>query len=112
VRTHQFERVLAQLRAPADDEQIIVAVPSGEPLREHHRRNRLVPREQRRGRPDTAHAPWPSAAACGLYRAVAITRPPNSTIIKSSSIRAAIPDLTFDGEARKASDKPSDNGPG
>ena len=85
---------------------------SGEPLREHHRRNRLVPREQRRGRPDTAHAPWPSAAACGLYRTVAITRPPNSAIIKSSSIRAAIPDLTFDGEARKASDKPSDNGPG
>jgi hypothetical protein len=66
VRTHQFERVLAQLRAPADDEQIIVAVPSGEPLREHHRRNRLVRVNKRRGRPDTIHAPWPSTTASRL----------------------------------------------
>jgi hypothetical protein len=31
--------------------------------------------------------------------------------MKSSSIRAAMRDLTFGSEVRKASDKPSDNGP-
>src|ERR1700761_3135476 len=43
----------------------------------------------RLGRSDTTHAPWAFAAACELYRAVAITRPPNSAVIKSSSTRAA-----------------------
>src|SRR5450755_1818607 len=63
-------------------------------------------------RSDTVHPPWPSAAAYELYRAVAITRPSYSAHIKSSSIRAAMRNLTFGSEVRKASDKPSDNGPG
>jgi hypothetical protein len=54
----------------------------------------------------TIHAPWPSAAAPEMYRAVAITRPPNSAVMKSSSIRAAMRNLTFGSEVRKVSDKP------
>ena len=46
------------------------------------------------------------------WQAVAITRPSCSADMKSSSIRAAMGNLTFGSEVRKASDKPSDNGPG
>jgi hypothetical protein len=41
---------------------------------------------KRRGRPDTIHAPWPSAVASALYCAVAITRPPYSAVMTRSSI--------------------------
>ena len=67
---------------------------------------------KRRGRPDTIHAPWPSAAACELYRAVAISPAELGGHVVARRFELPMRDLTFGSEVRKASDKPSDNGPG
>ena len=57
----------AQLLTPADDEQIIIAVPRGQPFREHHRRDRLIPRKQLAG--ETRHHP-PAPAISRRARAL------------------------------------------
>ena len=67
--------------APADHEQVIIAVPGGKPFREHHGRDGLVPGEQtgRVARDD------PGAVAVGRC-VVAMTRPSISRDMEVSLI--------------------------
>src|SRR5262249_21663107 len=55
----------------------------------------------RAGWVETIHAPLPSAAACWLYRAVAMIAPLTSRAMKSSEIWIAILGPPWGGEVRK-----------
>jgi hypothetical protein len=104
--------VIAELFAPPDNEQVIVAVAGGEPFREHHGRDRLVTGNQSVG--ETRHRP-PAPAISRRARAVPRGRnhPPaelrgHESVFYSSCHTESSPSI---GEARKTSDKPSDNDP-
>ena len=89
---------------------MIGTVADRQQLGNRKRRDRLIPAEQRSGRSETIHAPWPSAAAYSLNRAMATIRPSTSSDMELFSIRSDMAaGLLSQREVRKSSAKPSAN---